>query len=153
MLVITKDDCHIGKNDVQKLMMSKVKFLVEMNGNLTYHIDEYGSDDESLGDIIDLFRWIDSVFLGDWTLVVDISNEKFYGRFPNLEIDLREITPNHTVRFKVRKRAQQIYDGVVKFPLNGRKRLEFSVIDSNKTHKVNVRVAPMPEWYASMFGL
>ena len=152
VLVITKDDCHIGKTDVQKLMKSKVKFRVEMNGNLTYHIDEYSRDDESLGDIIDLFRWIDGVFLGDWTLVVDISNEKFYGRFPNLEIDLRGITPNHTVRFKTRKREQKIYDRVVKFLLNGRKKLEFRIIDSKKTHKIDVRVEPMPGWYAKMFG-
>ena len=134
-------------------MTSKVKFRVEMNGNLTYHINEYGGDDETLGDIIDLFRWIDGVFSGDWTLVVDISNEKFYGRFPNLEIDLRVITPNHTVRFKTRKREQKIYDRVVKFPLNGRKNLVFDVIDSKKTHKVDVKVEPMPGWYARMFGL
>ena len=152
VLVITKDDCHIGKTDVQKLMKSKVKFLVEMNGNLTYHIDEYGSDDESLSDIIDLFRWIDGVFFGDWTLVVDISNEKFYGRFSNLEIDLRGITPNHTVRFKTKKRYQKIFDRFVKFPLNGRKKLEFRIIDSKKTHNVNVMVEPMPGWYAKMFG-
>ena len=152
VLVITKDDCHIGKNDVQKLMKSNVKFRVEMNGNLTYHIDECGSD-ETLGDIIDLFRWIDGVFLGDWTLVVDIVNEKFYGMFPNLEIDLRGITPNHTVRFKTKKRYQRIFDRFVKFPLNGRKKLEFRIIDSKKTHNVNVMVEPMPEWYASMFEI
>ena len=58
VLVITKDDCHIGKTDVQKLMKSNVKFRVKMKGNLTYHIDEYGIDDETLGDIIDLFRWM-----------------------------------------------------------------------------------------------
>ena len=55
-------------------------------------------------------------------------------------MDLRTVT-DHKVRFKKPGQYDHyIYESEIKFPIHGRTTLRFSVIDSFKTHEVELNV-------------
>lgn len=74
----------------------------------------------------------------------------FCGQFESMIIDLRTVT-DHTVKFKKPGEFDKsIFTAEVKFPIGNQRKLTFEIIDSFKTHKVELEVEPTPNWYYNM---
>ena len=151
VLVINKEKFNMNIYDVSSLYKSNIKFRVEGIKKITYAIDDfyYRKTDinETLEQLRSIINWFSSVFFGDWTLDIYIGNSKFYGNFPSLEIDLRTISDERTIKFIKSKSIHDMYRADVRFSLNGRDKLQFDVIDDFKTHTVEIPVIDTPDWY------
>ena len=149
-LVITKDKfngcCY---SDVQKLKSTSVKFRVDGVKTLEYGIYEDKNHHETLESTREALDWLSYHFTGDWMVKMSVRTA-FCGKFESMIIDLRTVT-DHTVKFKKPGEYDKyIFTAEVKFPIGNQKKLTFEIIDSFKTHKVELEVEPTPNWYYNM---